>query len=104
MGIRLLGEGEPVVPSTPGDPGSLRLLLSSAGSLSDPVLSPDGSTVAYVSQEGGQADIFVRRIEGGRPVRITDDAVRELELDFSHAGDRLAFVRVRPGRTDRVFH
>ena len=48
--------------------------LSAAGQRDDqPVFSPDGRHVAFVSERGGNADIYVARSDGGAVARITDD-------------------------------
>jgi Tol biopolymer transport system component len=59
-----------------------------------PSLSPDGRSVAYVSNQGGQWDVFVTLVSGGSPVRVTNDSRLELHPRWSPDGSRLAFGRV----------
>ena len=61
-----------------------------AGVEAQPSLSPDGRSVAYVSNHGGQWDVFVGLVSGGTPVRVTDDANLELRPRFSPDGSRIA--------------
>ena len=39
-----------------------------------PAISPDGKTVAFVAQAGGQRQIWIRLLAGGSPLQITHDA------------------------------
>jgi Tol biopolymer transport system component len=65
-----------------------------AGVEAQPSLSPDGRSVAYVSNPGGQWDVFVSLVSGGSPVRVTNDPNLELHPRWSPDGSRLAFGRV----------
>jgi TolB protein len=48
--------------------------LGAAGYRDDqPVFSPDGRHVAFVSDRGGNTDLYVARADGGAVARITDD-------------------------------
>lgn len=38
-----------------------------------PAVSPDGKMVAYVANRAGKPQLFVRQINGGRPVALADD-------------------------------
>lgn len=63
----------------------------------DPALSPDGRSVAYVSREDGNSEIYVRAVEGGSPLRITEDPSADQNPVWSPDGSRLAFLRRWPG-------
>ncbi len=51
--------------------GQARRLTNSLGLTSSPVISPDGSTIAYLANDHGQNDIFTIPLMGGIPKRIT---------------------------------
>jgi len=56
-------------------------------------LSPDGRSFAFVSRHGGTPDIWVRRVAGGEPVRLTNDAAEESDLVYAPDGETLYFTR-----------
>jgi len=74
--------------------GRLRMLLSSEGRVSDPVISPDGKMIAYVAADKGRVDLFVSRVAGGARVRLTNDEAMEASPVFSPDGERIVFARI----------
>jgi serine/threonine protein kinase/Tol biopolymer transport system component len=66
---------------------------------SSPVLSPDGKWLAYLSDQGGRMNVWVRFLSGGQPVSLTAAfpelhvlAVREIGgLDISPDGSEIVF-------------
>jgi len=67
-----------------------------------PVISPDGKWVAYVSNERGPNDIWVKFVSGGAPANLTASASLDIGantaiggLDISPDGTRIA-VQARP--------
>jgi Tol biopolymer transport system component len=82
---------QPSLPA-PGT-GQMKLLLSSQEALWSPALSPDGKMIAWVAEENGVRDLFVRRVAGGPALRLTDDDAREGDPEFSPDGERIAFTR-----------
>ena len=74
--------------------GKLTLLVSSAGEVSGPALSPDGKMLAYVADEAGRKDLFAGRVAGGERVRLTDDGVEEALPCFSPDGEHIAYTRL----------
>jgi Tol biopolymer transport system component len=74
--------------------GRLVQVVSSDRVAADPAISPDGTMVVYVAaDEAGQMDLFVNRVAGGAPVRLTNDERRETRPRFSPDGERIAFTR-----------
>jgi serine/threonine protein kinase len=70
----------------------LRLLVSLEGEASDPALSPDGKSLAYVAENGGQKDLFLARVAGGRRIQLTNDEASEADPKFSPDGERIAYI------------
>lgn len=71
----------------------------------DPIFAPDGTGILFVSDQGGQSDIW--RAERARPedywwrndqfklTRLTNDSDVEQDLQFSPDGKQIAFVKGR---------
>jgi len=62
----------------------------------DPAWSPDGMQLAYISNAGGDADVWVMSSDGGGERNLTDDAFRQGEPDWSPDGNRIAFRQEDP--------
>jgi Tol biopolymer transport system component len=63
-----------------------------------PSLSPDGKSLAYVSEADGDADIYVRRVGGYKSVNLTPESSEdELSPTFSPNGKLIAFSSQRGG-------
>ncbi len=72
--------------------GELRPLTDFPGSHSQPVLSPDGTRFAFVSDASGSAQLWVRSVEGDAPpIQITELEPGVRSPSWSPAEDRIAF-------------
>jgi serine/threonine-protein kinase len=67
-----------------------------------PTWSPDGSSIAFASDRGGDFDIYVRRVEGGQEVDITGDPGQDFQPAFSPDGETVAFVSTRSSRSGMI--
>ncbi len=73
----------------------------------DPQWSPDGRTIAFVSDRNGVANIYLYELEDRQVYQITDfytgvQGITALSpvLSWAHGADRLAFVYFEQGRYD----
>jgi Tol biopolymer transport system component/DNA-binding winged helix-turn-helix (wHTH) protein len=68
-----------------------------------PAISPDGRTIAYsVGTDIFARKIYLKRIEGGAPVRLTDDVHDDTSPAWSSDGKRIAYVAFQAGEPCRI--
>jgi eukaryotic-like serine/threonine-protein kinase len=60
-----------------------------------PTWSPDGRSIAYVSDAAGNLDIYVQQTGSGQAIRVTDSAADDVQPAWSPDGSRIAFVSAR---------
>ncbi len=82
----------PLPKSSPGQ------ITSAPGWEAEPALSPDGSLIAYASDEAGQPDIWLVDSHGGSTLRLTDDPAADRSPSWFPDGTAVAFVSERGGR------
>jgi Tol biopolymer transport system component/serine/threonine protein kinase len=63
----------------------------------EPAISPDGSMVAYVSDEDGGLDIWVTDVGGGGSLRLTDHPGADRDPTWFPDGAQIVFVSDRNG-------
>jgi serine/threonine-protein kinase len=90
--VRFSSSGDPAPPA-----GSPRRLTSAPGWEAEPAISPDGKLVAYVSDETGNADIWVVDVRGGVPRRLTDDPAQDRAPVWFPDSGAIAFASERGG-------
>ena len=86
---------EPDAPPPPGYPRQ----ITTATEIEDyPTWRPDGTEVAYESNQAGNWDIWVKQVEGGQPVNLTaDHAGLDRYPSWSPDGSQIAFQSGREG-------
>ncbi len=90
-------------PAPPTKPIVTGLARLTHGGRSDwPSWSPDGGLLAYSSDRTGNAEIYVRRGEGGQDIDITNDPAEDVQPAFSPDGATVAFVSTRSSRTGLI--
>ena len=74
-------------------------VTSDSGYSGEPALSPDGRLLAYSSDRAGDGnrDIWVQQLDGGNPLRLTDDPADDARPDVSPDGSQIAFRSERGG-------
>ena len=78
-------------PETPAL-GATRKITLDAGLEVDPVLAPDGRTLAYAAGPEGAMRIYVRRLDGGRAVRVSGEIAGDHRRPrWSPDGSRLVY-------------
>ncbi len=83
-----------------GPPGlRSRPLTSAPGLESHPALSPDGTLVAYSSNETGNHEIVAMQIASRKTLRLTDDPADDDDPAWFPDGTSLAFVSRRGSET-----
>lgn len=63
----------------------------------NPVLSPDGKRIAFVSDRDGNREIYVMGIDGSNPVNLTRHAAEDWTPAWSPNGRYIAFASFRDG-------
>ncbi len=73
-GVRALVEARGDIFTIPAEHGSIRNLTDTAGvHEQNPVWSPDGKWIAYLSDRSGEFELYIRPQKGGDEIRVTSD-------------------------------
>lgn len=91
-GVRLAVEARGEVFSVPAKNGDTRNLTQTAAREQAPEWSPDGKTIAYLSDESGEVQIYTRPQMGGAETQVSDEKTRRiLTFRWSPKGDKISF-------------
>jgi eukaryotic-like serine/threonine-protein kinase len=82
--------------AAPAPPSAMHFsaVTNFAGVQAQPALSPDGRSVAFVSNRDGNFNVYVGLVQGGSLVRITHDPNLESAPSWSPDGATLAYARL----------
>ena len=69
------------------------------GMVSEPVLSPSGSEIAYTATGRGTSDIWVVDVRGGKPIRLTDGSSVSFGPAWFSDGSGIAFSSTQAAET-----
>lgn len=84
---------EPAIPDSADTDPVVTKLTTDPGVDSMPTWSPDGKTIAYISNSsGGKSQIWSIVATGGTPIQLTDDSYGASEPEYSPDGDRILYT------------
>ena len=85
--------------------GTARRLTNSDGTDSRPVLSPDGSLIAFTGEYDGNTDVYLVPAAGGSPQRLTYHPDADYALGWTPDGKHVLFTSARntPNDGGRIF-
>ena len=90
------------VPASGSSPSLLWQLTFDKGVQTDPAWSPDGLRIAYSSDRSGYEDIWLKPVDGGPAVPLTQSPSPDVEPDWSPDGKWLVFATLGAGGGIRV--
>lgn len=76
--------------------GSARAFTQGKKSSDSPAFSPDGSTLAFLSDRDGKRQIYLMSLGGGESRKLTSDEEGVSAFAYSHDGKRIAFLASDP--------
>ena len=87
--------------------GHARRLTSFQGQTTNPKFSPDGATIAFSGDYGGNVDVYTVPVDGGEPTRLTWHPGADQVQGWTHDGTRVLLASGRataaPNATPRFW-
>ena len=83
------------------DGSNPRRITVDKGTESNPVISPDGKTIAFNAEYDGNVDVFIVPVEGGVPTRLTWHPAPDIIRGFTNDGKSVLFASQRTTFTNR---
>jgi Tol biopolymer transport system component len=77
-------------------------MIHSQGVSEWPTWSPDGNLIAFASNREGNFEIYVRQVDGGQEVNVTNHPDEDIQPALSPDGQWLAFISLRSSRTGMI--
>lgn len=74
------------------DGSNPRQLTSDPGPDSDPIFSPDGKSIFFLSARGGSSQVWRLSLEGGEPTQVTKSPIDVDAYTMSRDGSMIAFA------------
>ena len=81
--------------TVPREGGVARRLTTGVGIETDPVFSPDGSTIAFTGDYDGNTDVFTIPAAGGIPFRVTYHPAADFAVAWTPDGKDIVFRSTR---------
>ena len=77
--------------------GGISRLANDTGRIASPVLSPDRTQLAYMSEDMGNWDIYIYDISSGKKLNITNNPAIDGFPSWSNKGDKIAYMSSESG-------
>ena len=87
----------------PAQGGEARQLTTHAAYDSQPIWSPDGKKIAFVSTREGSMDVYVISAKGGAPTRLTTHSGKETPIAFKDNDHVLFAANIMPTAQSNLF-
>ncbi len=102
-GWKLIPKAGPTTAASLLRGATLTPITTDPGYEGEPTFSPDGETIAYVSDRTGNFDIFLRQVSGGPDINLTANPADDVQPAFSPDGKQIAFVSTRDGSSELTY-
>lgn len=95
--IRSERDGNPEIYIMDFDGSNQTRLTNNAVEDGEPMISPDGTKIAFISRRDGNREIYVMDIDGNNPLRLTNEPAEDVGPSWSPDGTKIAFYTIRDG-------
>ncbi|QJR80492.1 S9 family peptidase [Alteromonas pelagimontana] len=81
-----------------------RPLIATGANVSQATLSPDGTKLAFISDEEGSSQLYVQYLDNGQQAKLTNLTFSPGNLTWSGDSTQLAFTLFTPGKPASLFN